>query len=87
MTKPEKNKQEKTSLDNKELKEDKKETPEEKFEATQEKLLRAMAEIENQRRRFEKEKQEAFEFGGFNFAAETLSLVDNMMKILKIIKI
>ena len=78
MTKPEKNKQEKTSLDNKELKEDKKETPEEKFEATQEKLLRAMAEIENQRRRFEKEKQEAFEFGGFNFAAETLSLVDNI---------
>ena len=78
MTKTEKNKQEKTSLDNKELKEDKKETPEEKFEATQEKLLRAMAEIENQRRRFEKEKQEAFEFGGFNFAAETLSLVDNI---------
>ena len=78
MTKPEKNKQEKTSLDNKELKEDKKETPEEKFEATQEKLLRAMAEIENQRRRFEKEKQEAFEFGGFNFATETLSLVDNI---------
>ena len=78
MTKSEKNKQEKTSLDNKELKEDKKETPEEKFEATQEKLLRAMAEIENQRRRFEKEKQEAFEFGGFNFAAETLSLVDNI---------
>ena len=37
-----------------------------------------MAEMENQRRRFEKEKKEAFEFGGFNFAAETLSLIDNI---------
>ena len=37
-----------------------------------------MAEIENQRRRFDKEKQEAFEYGGFNFASESLSLIDNM---------
>ena len=37
-----------------------------------------MAEMENQRRRFEKEKKEAFEFGGFNFAAESLSLIDNI---------
>ena len=37
-----------------------------------------MAEMENQRRRFEKEKQEAFEFGGFNFARESLSLLDNI---------
>ena len=37
-----------------------------------------MAEMENQRRRFEKEKQEAFQFGGFNFAAESLSLIDNI---------
>ena len=54
------------------------ETPEEKFKVVQEKLLRTMAEMENQRRRFEKEKQEAFEFGGFNFAAESLSLIDNI---------
>ena len=54
------------------------ETPEEKLKTTQEKLLRTMAEMENQRRRFEKEKQEAFEFGGFNFAAESLSLIDNI---------
>jgi len=54
------------------------ETPEEKLKTTQEKLLRIMAEMENQRRRFEKEKQEAFEFGGFNFAAESLSLIDNI---------
>ena len=56
----------------------KEETPEEKLKNTQEKLLRTMAEMENQRRRFEKEKQEAFEFGGFNFAAESLLLIDNI---------
>ena len=83
MIKSEKNKQEKTPADNKSEKEDKEqkekvETPEEKLKSTQEKLLRSMAEMENQRRRFEKEKQEAFEFGGFNFAAESLSLIDNI---------
>ena len=56
----------------------KEETPEEKLKATQEKLLRTMAEMENQRRRFEKEKREAFEYGGFNFAAESLLLIDNI---------
>ena len=54
------------------------ETVEEKLKISQEKLLRSMAEMENQRRRFEKEKQEAFEFGGFNFARESLSLLDNI---------
>ena len=56
----------------------KEETLEEKLKNTQEKLLRTMAEMENQRRRFEKEKKEAFEFGGFNFAAESLLLIDNI---------
>jgi len=56
----------------------KEETTEHKFKTVQEKLLRTMAEMENQRRRFEKEKQEAFEFGGFNFAGESLSLLDNI---------
>ena len=83
MTQSEKNKQEKTPADNKSEKEDKEqkekvEIPEEKLKSTQEKLLRSMAEMENQRRRFEKEKQEAFEFAGFNFAAESLSLIDNI---------
>ena len=41
-------------------------------------MLRSMAETENQRRRFEKERQEAFDFGGFNFAKESLSLLDNI---------
>ena len=83
MTKSEKNELKKSTVDIKNENEnnDKKvteETTEEKLEATQEKLLRTMAEMENQRRRFEKEKKEAFEFGGFNFAAETLSLIDNI---------
>ena len=56
----------------------KEESVEEKLKNTQEKLLRTMAEMENQRRRFEKEKEEAFEFGGFNFARESLSLLDNI---------
>ena len=56
----------------------KEETLEEKLKNNQEKLLRTMAEMENQRRRFEKEKEEAFEFGGFNFARESLSLLDNI---------
>ena len=51
---------------------------ENKLKTIEEKLLRSMAEMENQRRRFEKEKQEAFEFGGFNFARESLALLDNI---------
>ena len=54
------------------------ETAEDKLVIIQDKLLRTMAEMENQRRRFEKEKQEAFEFGGFNFAGESLLLLDNI---------
>ena len=89
MTKSEKKEQEKSipkdkndgqknDVDEKKTDSIKEETLEEKFKSTQEKLLRSMAEMENQRRRFEKEKQEAFEFGGFNFAAESLSLIDNI---------
>ena len=57
---------------------DLKETSEEKLKSTEEKLLRTLAESENQRRRFERERQEAFEFGGFNFAKESLALLDNI---------
>ena len=56
----------------------KEETPEDKLKIVQDKLLRTMAEMENQRRRFEKEKKDAFEFGGFNFAGESLLLLDNI---------
>ena len=57
---------------------DKKDTTEKNLKTVEDKLLRTMAEMENQRRRFEKERQEAFEFGGFNFARESLSLLDNI---------
>ena len=88
MTKSEKKEQEKpltedSDVQKKESEEkessvEKEETIEEKLNNTQEKLLRTLAEMENQRRRFEKEKKEAFEFGGFNFAAEALLLIDNI---------
>ena len=62
-------------------KEEKKElTLEEKLKETEEKLLRSLAEIENQRRRFEKEIKDAFEFGSFNFAKESLAILDNLKR-------
>ena len=70
--------------ENKELKEDENEkkekvlTAEEKNAQLEDKLTRTFAEMENQRRRFEKEKDEAFEYGGFSFARETLNLSDNL---------
>ena len=53
-------------------------TPEEKILELEDKLARTFAEMENQRRRFEKEKEEAFEYGGFSFAKEALTLIDNL---------
>ena len=52
--------------------------PEEKIKDLEDKLARAYAEMENQRRRFEKEKEDAFEYGGFAFAREALNLIDNL---------
>jgi len=57
---------------------DEKEILENKLKVVDDKLLRTLAEMENQRRRFEKERNEAFEFGGFNFARESLPLLDNV---------
>jgi molecular chaperone GrpE len=76
MTKPDK-KEEENSL-SKDNEKEREKTVEDKLKETEEKLLRALADIENQRRRFEKERQEAFDFGGFNFARESLSLLDNI---------
>ena len=76
MSKSDKKIEEKSSSEDK--KSEKIQTVEEKLKTVEEKLLRTMADMENQRRRFEKERQEAFEFGGFNFARETLSLLDNI---------
>ena len=53
-------------------------TPEEKIIDLEDKLTRTYAEMENQRRRYEKEKEDAFEYGGFSFAREALSLLDNL---------
>ena len=89
MTKPDKKEEENTlseskdeshKVESKEKKDSpaKEESTENKLKAAEEKLLRAMAETENQRKRFDRERQEAFEFGGFNFARESLSLLDNI---------
>ena len=67
-------------------KENKEKTVEEKLKESEEKLLRSLAEIENQRRRFEKEIKDAFEFGSYNFAKESLSTLDNLQRAKEAIK-
>ena len=59
---------------------------EDKLKETENKLLRSLAEIENQRRRFEKEIKDAFEFGSFNFAKESLAILDNLHRAKEAIK-
>ena len=71
----EENKQETNQETKEEIKEP---TPDEKIAELEDKLARTFAEMENQRRRFEKEKEDAFEYGGFSFAKEALNLVDNL---------
>ena len=61
-------------------------TLEEKLKISDDKLLRSLAEIENQRRRFEKEIKDAFEFGSFNFAKESLAILDNLQRAKEAIK-
>jgi len=72
------NSENKKLKDNEEPKDEKTLTPEEKIGELEDKLTRTFAEMENQRRRYEKEKDEAFEYGGFSFARETLNLTDNL---------
>jgi len=62
----------------KENKVDEKLTPEQELETLKDKLARTFAEMENQRRRFEKEKEDAYEYGGYSFAKEALNLLDNL---------
>ncbi len=71
----EQNKQETDQEHKEEIKEP---TPEEKIAELEDKLARTFAEMENQRRRFEKEKEDAFEYGGYSFAKEALNLIDNL---------
>ena len=74
------NNDKKDGVETKELNpEDTKElTPEEKIAELEDKLTRTFAEMENQRRRYDKEKDDAFEYGGFAFAKEALNLLDNL---------
>ena len=58
----------------------KEESLEDKLKITEDKLLRSLAELENQRNRFEKEIKDAIEFGGFSFARENLALLDNLQR-------
>ena len=71
------------SKNNKETKEI---TPEEKILELEDKVARTFAEMENQRRRFEKEREDAFNYGGFAFAKETLNLIDNLERSKKILE-
>ena len=79
-TQPEENLDSESKQDtDQEAKEEVKEiTPEEKIAELEDKVARTFAEMENQRRRFEKEKEEAFEYGGYSFAKEALNLIDNL---------
>ena len=71
---------------NPEKEEIKEKTVEEKLKDSEERVLRSLAEIENQRRRFEKEIKDAFEFGSFNFAKESLAILDNLQRAKEAIK-
>ena len=76
-----KNKEDTQTNDQAKAEESKKEkeiSPEEKISELEDKLARTFAEMENQRRRFEKEKEDAFEYGGSSFAREALNLIDNL---------
>ena len=66
--------------DNKSVVKEKELSPEEKIKELEDKLARTFAEMENQRRRFEKEKDDAYEYGGFAFAKEALNLIDNFAR-------
>ena len=74
----------KTADSNKE--ENKELSAEDKIKELEDKLIRTFAEMENQRRRFEKEKVDAFEYGGFAFAKEALNLIDNLERSKKILE-
>ena len=84
--KSEPNKNEASNEENKPKASPKEKTTEEKLKEAEEKLLRSLAEIENQRRRFEKEVKDAFEFGSFNFAKENLAALDNLQRAKEAIK-
>ena len=86
--KPEENlvKENKQETDREPKEEIKEPTQEEKIAELEDKVARTFAEMENQRRRFEKEKEDAFEYGGFTFAKEALNLIDNLERSKQVLK-
>jgi len=74
------------NLENEKKEEQIEKSSEEKLFEIEDKLTRTLAEMENQRRRFEKEKEEAFEYGGFTFAKEALNLIDNLERSKQILE-
>ena len=86
--KPEENltEENKKDTDEEPKKEIKEPTPEEKIVELEDKVARTFAEMENQRRRFEKEKEDAFEYGGYSFAKEALNLIDNLDRSKEVLK-
>ena len=74
------------NLENEKKEEQIEKSSEEKLFEIEDKLTRTLAEMENQRRRFEKEKEEAFEYGGFAFAKEALNLIDNLERSKQILE-
>ena len=77
---------EESNLEGKDENQIEKKSPEEKILELEDKIARTFAEMENQRRRFEKEKEEAYEYGGFSFAKEALNLIDNLERSKKILE-
>ena len=78
--------QEESNLEGKDENQIEEKSPEEKILELEDKIARTFAEMENQRRRFEKEKDEAFEYGGFSFAKEALNLIDNLERSKQILQ-
>ena len=78
--------QEESNLEGKDENQIEEKSPEEKILELEDKIARTFAEMENQRRRFEKEKEEAYEYGGFSFAKEALNLIDNLERSKKILE-
>ena len=78
--------QNESNLESKDENQIEEKSSDEKILELEDKIARTFAEMENQRRRFEKEKEEAYEYGGFSFAKEALNLIDNLERSKKILE-
>ena len=78
--------QKESNLESKDENQIEEKSSDEKILELEDKIARTFAEMENQRRRCEKEKEEAYEYGGFSFAKEALNLIDNLERSKKILE-